>query len=99
MFGLPDLADLVNPFQISIIKTPEFFIFVMFYIIIAPTTLVFWGWGITVIFSLLYAISTFYEVNNISKHEEKRLMKTFDKYFATTKTITKAPPRVLTDSE
>ena len=99
MFGLPDLADLVNPFQISIIKTPEFFVFVMFYIIIAPTTLIFWGWGITVIFSLIYAISTFYEVNTISKHEEKRLMKSFDKYFATTKTITKAPPKVLTDSE
>ncbi len=99
MFGLPDIADLVNPFQISIIKTPEFFVFVMFYVVIAPTTLIFWGWGITIIFSLIYAISAFYEVNTISKHEEKRLMKSFDKYFATTKTITKAPPKVLTDTE
>ena len=99
MFGLPDIADLVNPFQITIIKTPEFFIFIMFYVVIAPTTLIFWGWGITVIFSLLYGISMFYEVNTISKHEEKRLLKQFDKYFASTKTVRKAPPRVLTDSE
>ncbi len=31
VFGLPDFSDLVNPFQISIVKTPEFYLFIVFY--------------------------------------------------------------------
>ena len=69
VFGLPDFSDLVNPFQISIVKTPEFYLFIVFYVIIAPITLVLWGYGITVIFSIIYAIIALYEVRNISKKE------------------------------
>ncbi|MCE7743955.1 MAG: hypothetical protein GPJ52_02345 [Candidatus Heimdallarchaeota archaeon] len=79
VFGLPDFADLVNPFQISIVKTPEFYLFIVFYVIIAPITLVLWGYGITIIFSIIYAIVALYEVRNISKKEETRLAKSFDK--------------------
>lgn len=79
VFGLPDFSDLVNPFQISIVKTPEFYLFIVFYVIIAPITLVLWGYGITIIFSIIYAIIALYEVRNISKKEEKRLAKSFDK--------------------
>ncbi|MBD3193056.1 MAG: hypothetical protein GF308_20635 [Candidatus Heimdallarchaeota archaeon] len=82
IFGLPDLADLTNPLQISIVKTPEFYLFVVFYVLIAPVTLIFWGWGLTIIFSLLYAISSIYEVEKISRNETKRLAMTWDKVFS-----------------
>lgn len=82
LFGLPDLPDIVNPLQISLVKTPEFYLFVVFYVIIAPVTLIFWGWGLTIIFSLLYAISSIYEVEKISKKETQRLAKTWDKVFS-----------------
>ena len=82
MQGLPNVVDLFAPLQISIIKVPEIYLFVVFYVIIAPMTLIFWGWGITVIFSLLYGISSFYAVNKISKKESDRLSKVFHKYFS-----------------
>ncbi|NHJ84639.1 MAG: hypothetical protein FK734_04210 [Asgard group archaeon] len=96
-FGLPDLADLVNPLQISIVKTPEFYLFVVFYVVIAPITLVLWGWGITVIFSLLYTITSIYAIEKISKEETKRLALRFDKVFYKTETpvnFTAQPPPV-----
>ncbi|MCK5298512.1 MAG: hypothetical protein KAJ76_06375 [Candidatus Heimdallarchaeota archaeon] len=93
VFGLPDFADLVNPFQISIVKTPEFYLFIVFYVIIAPITLVLWGYGITIIFSLLYAIIALYEVRKISKKEEERLAKKFVKVFSETRTV--GPPVVI----
>lgn len=82
MCGLPDIIDLFGPLQISIVKIPEFYLFIAFYIIIAPMTLILWGWGITVFFSLLYGISTFYTINKISKKESERLSKAFHKYFS-----------------
>ena len=81
VFGLPDAADLLNPLQITISKTPEFYLFIVFYVVIAPITLVLWGYGITIIFSLIYAIITFYEVRKIAKKEENRLAQKFDKTF------------------
>ena len=84
MFGMPDLADLTNPFLITVVKTPEFYLFVFFYTILAPITLVLWGYGITIVFSLVYAIVGFYEVQKIAKIEEKRLAKDFDKMFKRT---------------
>jgi len=96
--GLPDIADLVNPFHITIVKTPEFYLFIVFYIVLAPITLIFWGWGITMIFSLIYAITALYEVSYISKKEGQRLAKKFDKMF--TETVTPVNPVViLTDDE
>jgi len=88
VFGLPDIVDLFGPLQISIIKVPEFYLFVVFYVIIAPMTLILWGWGITVIFSLLYGISMFYAVNKISKKESDRLSLVFHKYFSKKETET-----------
>ena len=79
MLGLPDVYDLTNPFMITVVKTPEFYLFIVFYVIIAPMTLLLWGYGITVIFSLFYAITGFYELHKISRNEENRLAKTFDK--------------------
>ncbi len=84
IFGLPDIADLTNPFLITVIKTPEFYLFTAFYVIIAPITLVLWGYGITIIFSLIYAIVMFYEVHKISKKEENRLAQRYDKMFEKT---------------
>ncbi len=85
IFGLPDAADLLNPFQITIAKTPEFYLFIVFYVLIAPITLVLWGYGITVIFSIIYAIITFYEVRKIAIKEEKRLATKWDKTFEKTR--------------
>jgi hypothetical protein len=53
-------------------------------VLIAPITLVLWGYGITIIFSLIYAIIAFYEVRKIAKKEEKRLASKFDKTFRQT---------------
>jgi len=86
IFGLPDAADLANPFMITIVKTPEFYLFVIFYVILAPFTLVLWGYGITVIFSLVYAITAFYEIHRIAQKEENRLAKTYDKIYKKTET-------------
>jgi len=86
MFGLPDGADLVNPFTVTIVKTPEFYLFIVFYVILAPMTLVLWGYGITVLFSLVYAITAFYEIHRIAQKEEKRLGSKFDKVFKKTET-------------
>lgn len=85
MYGLPCGYDLVNPFMITIVKTPEFYLFVVFYVVIAPITLVLWGYGITIIFSLGYAIVMFYEVHKISKKEENRLAQRYDKMLEKTK--------------
>ncbi|MEA2071691.1 MAG: hypothetical protein U9O98_10440 [Asgard group archaeon] len=76
--GLPDVQDLINPLQITVNKTPEFYLFVMYYIIIAPITLILWGWGLTIIFSLFYAILLYYEVGKIASKEERRLSTKFD---------------------
>lgn len=84
VFGLPDAADLLNPFHVTVSKTPEFYLFIVFYVLIAPITLVLWGYGITIIFSLIYAIIAFYEVRKIAKKEEKRLASKFDKTFRQT---------------
>ena len=84
IFGLPDAADLLNPFHITVSKTPEFYLFIVFYVLIAPITLILWGYGITIIFSLIYAIIAFYEVRKIAKKEEKRLALKFDKTFRQT---------------
>jgi hypothetical protein len=86
LFGLPDIYDLTNPFMVTIVKTPEFYLFVVFYVIMAPITLVLWGYGITIIFSLIYAIVMFYEVHKISNKEEKRLGSKYDKTFRQAKT-------------
>lgn len=87
LYGLPDLNDLFNPFQITIVKTPEFYIFLIFYVLIAPITLIFWGWGITILLTLMYAIITFYEVQKISRKEENRLKKRYDKMFKKTEQV------------
>lgn len=100
IFGLPDLADIVAPLQITIIKTPEFYLFIVFYVIIAPITLIFWGWGLTVILTLIYAIIGFYEVNKISKKETQRLSKEMDSYFSkTTSKVERRPPLVIVTDE
>jgi len=93
IFGLPSVSDLLNPLQITIVKTPEFYLFVIFYVILAPITLVLWGYGMTIIFSLGYAIIAFYEVHKIAKKEENRLAKSHDKILQKTKTV-----YILTDS-
>ncbi|MHA1221461.1 MAG: hypothetical protein ACTSQB_06985 [Candidatus Heimdallarchaeota archaeon] len=99
LFGLPDIGDFVNPFQITIVKTPEFYLFVFFYVLLAPTTLILWGSGITIIFSLLYTITGLYEVIKISKKEEERLAKKFDKIFRSTESTetTTIPLYIITD--
>jgi hypothetical protein len=79
--GLPELPDLFGPFQITVVKTPEFYIFLIYLILISSATLVFWGWGLTLIFSLVYSIFALYEVEKISRMETKRLAKEFDKMF------------------
>jgi hypothetical protein len=94
IFGLPDIYDLTNPFMITVVKTPEFYLFTVFYVIIAPVTLVLWGYGITIIFSLIYAIVMFYEVHKISKKEENRLAGRYDKTFKKTEV-----KYIITDSE
>ncbi len=94
IFGPPSITDLLNPFQITIIKTPEFYIFVISYVILAPVTLVLWGYGITILFSLVYAITAFYEIHKIAKKEENRLAKSHDKILQKTKTV-----YIVTDSE
>jgi hypothetical protein len=101
MFGLPDLADLTNPFLVTIVKTPEFYLFIVFYVIIAPVTLVLWGYGITIILSLIFAITMFYEVMKISKKEENRLAKKFDKVFERTESSSMSKPTyiIVPDSE
>jgi len=96
MQGLPNIVDLFAPLQISVIKVPEFYLFVVFYVIIAPMTLILWGWGITVIFSLLYGISMFYAVNKISRKESDRLSLVFHKYFSKKEErTTTSPPTVV----
>ena len=102
LYGLPDLSDFFAPLQISIIKVPEFYLFVVFYVIIAPITLILWGWGITLIFTLFYAITSFYEIEKISKSETKRLSLSFNKYFSkkeTTQPVVKRPIIIMTDPE
>ena len=101
IMGLPSIWDLVAPLETSIVKTPEFYIFVIFYVILAPLTLVLWGWGITVIFSLFYAITAIYEVEKISRKETHRLSLAFDKFFAKGKSKTKSatPQIIITDKE
>lgn len=98
VFGLPDAADLLNPFQITVSKTPEFYLIIVFYVLIAPITLVLWGYGITVIFSLIYAIITFYEVRKISKKEGERLAKKYDRVFKEIKEPVN-PVVIITDNE
>ena len=85
VYGLPSIMEIVAPLQISLVKTPEFYLFIVFYVIIAPTTLIFWGSGITIIFSLLYAISAFYEVKKISEKETERIALGLDKVYHGTK--------------
>jgi len=100
IMGLPTFYELIAPIQTSIVKTPEFYIFVIFYVVLAPLTLVLWGWGITVIFSLFYAITSIYEVEKISQKENFRLSKTFDKYFSRKeKTTITSPQVIITDKE
>lgn len=101
IMGLPAIHDLLAPLQTSIVKTPEFYIFLIFYVLLAPLTLVLWGWGITVIFSLFYAITTIYEVEKISRKETHRLSLSFDKFFAKGKSKNRAPnPQIIiTDRE
>ncbi|NHJ47353.1 MAG: hypothetical protein FK733_06140 [Asgard group archaeon] len=94
IFSLPDIYDLTNPFMVTIVKTPEFYLFVVFYVIMAPMTLVLWGYGITIIFSLIYAIAMFYEVHKISKKEEKRLGSKYDKTYRE-----RVPIYIVTDGE
>ncbi len=80
VFALPDIHDLFGPLYVSLVKVPEFYLFTVFYVIIAPTTLILWGWGITIIFSLLYLITAFYEIERISRYETLRLkLNNFDK--------------------
>jgi len=101
LMGLPAIHDLLAPLQTSIVKTPEFYIFLIFYVLLAPITLVLWGWGITVIFSLFYAITAIYEVEKISRKETHRLSLAFDKFFAKGKSKTKSatPQIIITDKE
>jgi hypothetical protein len=84
IMGLPGIVAMFAPLQVSVIKTPEFYLFVIFYVLIAPLTLILWGWGLTVIFSLLYAISAFYEIEKISRKEAQRLYLNWDKVFKKT---------------
>ncbi|MHA1124761.1 MAG: hypothetical protein ACTSO7_04055 [Candidatus Heimdallarchaeota archaeon] len=98
--GLPYLHDLIAPIQTSVVKTPEFYIFIIFYVLLAPLTLVLWGWGITVIFSLFYTITAIYEVEKISRKETHRLSLVFDKYFSRKeKTTITSPQIIITDRE
>ena len=99
IYGLPDMADLVNPFQITVVKTPEFYLFTVFYVIIAPITLLFWGWGITIIFSLIYAITSFYEIQKISKKEEQRLGSKWDKVLSKKPSAPQSGIVIITDKE
>ncbi|MHA1443039.1 MAG: hypothetical protein ACTSPK_14430 [Candidatus Heimdallarchaeota archaeon] len=99
IMGLPAIHDLLAPIQTSIVKTPEFYIFVIFYVLLAPLTLVLWGWGITVIFSLFYAITTFYEIEKISRKETQRLSKSFDKYFSRKEKSTTTPQIIIIDRD
>jgi hypothetical protein len=99
LMGLPEFFELVAPIQTSIVKTPEFYIFVIFYVVLAPLTLVLWGWGITVIFSLFYAITTIYEVEKISRKETQRLSKAFDSYFSRKEKSTITPQIIITDRD
>ncbi|NHK32562.1 MAG: hypothetical protein FK730_14510 [Asgard group archaeon] len=101
MFGLPDMPDMINPFMVTIVKTPEFYLFIVFYVVIAPVTLVLWGYGITIILSLIFAITMFYEVMKISKKEENRLAKKFDKVFERTESSSMSKPTyiIVPDSE
>jgi hypothetical protein len=101
MFGLPDMPDMINPFMVTIVKTPEFYLFIVFYVVIAPVTLILWGYGITIILSLIFAITMFYEVMKISKKEENRLAKKFDKVFERTEASSLSKPTyiIVPDSE
>ena len=100
LFGVPSIMDIFAPLQITVVKTPEFYLFIMFYVIIAPITLIFWGWGITAILTLIYAVIGFYEVEKISKNETKRLSQEFDSYFSKTSTKKiKSPPVVIITDE
>lgn len=91
--GLPDIPELFGPLQITVVKTPEFYIFLIYLIFISYPTIIFWGYGIPSLFALIYSIFAVYEVEKISRLETKRLAKEFDKMF----TRTKSEPLYLID--